>query len=80
MVLSELEIHLNLIKNLSYNQDSYQGYFLEVDVQYPEELHELHSDIQILPRIMKSDKVENFQSTCIRMCYSHKKFEATIKS
>ena len=27
------------IKN--YSEESYEGYFLEVDVQYPEKLHEL---------------------------------------
>ena len=27
----------------SYNEESDEGYFLEVDVQYPEKLHELHN-------------------------------------
>ena len=30
------------IKN--YNDKKDKGYFLEVDVQYPEKLHELHND------------------------------------
>ena len=30
----------DFIKN--YNEESDEGYFLEVDVQYPEKLHELH--------------------------------------
>ena len=25
----------------NYNEDSHEGYFLEVDIQYPEELNEL---------------------------------------
>ena len=29
----------------SYNEESDQGYFLEVDVQYPEILHELHNNL-----------------------------------
>ena len=33
----------------SYNEKSDEGYFLEVDVQYPEELHELHNDLPFLP-------------------------------
>ena len=37
----------------SYNEDSDIGYFLEVDVQYPEELHEFHDDIPFLPETMK---------------------------
>ena len=28
-----------------YNEESDAGYFLEVDVQYPEKLHELHNDL-----------------------------------
>ena len=28
----------------SYNENSDEGYFLEVDVQYPEMLHDLHSE------------------------------------
>ena len=32
----------DFIKN--YNEESDEGYFLEVDIQYPEKLHELHND------------------------------------
>ena len=28
-----------------YNDDSDNGYFLEVDVQHPEKLHNLHNDL-----------------------------------
>ena len=47
MVFSEVKIHLNLIKDLieNYNPDSYEGYFLEVDFQYLEKLHDLHSGL-----------------------------------
>ena len=34
----------------SYNEESDEGYFLEVDVQYPEKLHELHNDLAFLPK------------------------------
>ena len=27
----------------NYNEDSNEGYILNVDVQYPEKLHELHN-------------------------------------
>ena len=27
-----------------YNEESNEGYFLEVDVRYPEKLHKLHND------------------------------------
>ena len=44
------------IKN--YNEESNEGYFLEVDVQYLEKLHELHNDLPFLPERMKIEKVE----------------------
>ena len=31
-----------------YNQENYEGFFLEVDVQYLEILHELHNYLQFL--------------------------------
>ena len=46
----------DFIKN--YNEDSDEGYFLEVDVQYPEKLHEFHNDLPFLPERMKLQKVE----------------------
>ena len=36
----------DFIKN--YNEESDQEYFLEVDIQYPEKLHELHNDLLFL--------------------------------
>ena len=44
----------DFIKN--YNEESDKGYFLEVDVQYPEKLHELHNDLLFLPERMKKWK------------------------
>ena len=43
----------------SYNEDSDIGYFIEADVQYPEELHEVH-DIIFLPERMQTENVEKF--------------------
>ena len=42
----------------SYNEESDERYLLEVDIQYPEELHELHNDLPFLPERMKLEKVE----------------------
>ena len=39
------------IKN--YDENSDKGYILEVDIKYPEKLHDLHSDLPFLPRKMK---------------------------
>ena len=44
----------------SYNKESNEGYFLEVDAQYPESLHEPHNDLQFLPKIKKIDIVKKF--------------------
>ena len=37
----------HFIKN--YNEESGEGYFLEVNIQYLEELHELHNELPFLP-------------------------------
>ena len=42
----------------SYNDQSEEGYFLEVGVEYPEILHNLHNDLSFLPEGMKIEKVE----------------------
>ena len=49
-----------------YNEESNKGYFLEVDVQYREKLHELHNELPFLPERIK-------------ICHSHKKFKESIK-
>ena len=46
----------DFIKN--YNEESDEGYFLKVVVQYLEKLHELHNDLPFLPERMKIRKVE----------------------
>ena len=38
-------------------KESNTGYFLEVDVQYPEKLHDLQNDFLFLPERMKIEKV-----------------------
>ena len=47
----------DFIKN--YNEESDEGYFLEVDVEYTEKLHDLHNGLSFLPERMKNEKVEN---------------------
>ena len=34
---------------MSINDNSSIGYFLKVDLEYPEELHELHNDFPLAP-------------------------------
>ena len=47
-------INEEFIKN--YNENDNKEYILEVDVKYPERLHELHSDLPFLSERMKIDK------------------------
>ena len=42
----------------NYNEESDAGYFLEVDVQYSEKLHELQDDLSFLPERIKIEQVE----------------------
>ena len=51
-----LKFDEDLISN--YNEESDAGYFLKVDVQYIEKLHELHNDLPFLTERMKIEKVE----------------------
>ena len=48
------KIDEGFIKN--YDEDSDKGYVLEVDVEYPKHLHDLHSDLRFLRQRMKIDK------------------------
>ena len=48
--------HSSQIKK--YNEESDEGYFLEVQVQYPKKIHELHNDLPFLHESMKIEKTE----------------------
>ena len=50
------QFHEDFIKN--YNEESDKEYFLEVDIQYLEKLHELHNDLRFLPESMEIEKVK----------------------
>ena len=43
----------------SYNEESDEGYFLEVNDQYLKKIHKLHNDLLFLPERMKIEKVES---------------------
>ena len=56
----------------SYNDESDEGYFFEVDAQYPKKLHEIHNDLSFLQKRKKSHKVEK------RVAILHDKKEYVI--
>ena len=51
----------SFIKN--YNENSNKGYFLEVDVEYPKKLFNLHRDLPFLPERKKIKKCEKLVCT-----------------
>ena len=53
-----LKFNENFIKN--YDENSDKGYLLEVDIEYPKNLHKLHSDLPFLPERMTINKCTKF--------------------
>ena len=49
-----LNFNEDFIKN--YDEDSDKGYIIEVDVEYPKNLHNLHSHLPFLPERIKINK------------------------
>ena len=50
-------------------KDGRKGYILELDVEYPEELHKMHNDLPFMPEKMKINKVEKLVPT---LCHKRK--------
>ena len=62
MTLSWLKKHLNSMK-ICLNNDRDEAFFINLDVQNPENLHNLHNDLPFLPERKKIGKVENLWQT-----------------
>ena len=54
----ELMEDTSQINDNLYNEENDEEYFLKVDVQYPEKIHELHNDLPFFPERMKIEKFE----------------------
>ena len=57
----------------NYHEDTDEGYFLEVDIQYPDKLYDLHDDLLFLSKRIKIEKVKKLVATM------HGKKEYVIK-
>ena len=68
------EINEEFIKN--YDENSDKGCILEVDVKYPRNLHDLHSDLPFLPKRRKIDKCKKLVCNLL----NKKKYVVHIKS
>ena len=66
----------------NYDEDSDKGYILEVDVEYPKNLHYLHSDLPFLPERMKINKCSKlfFNLHDTKLCCLYKVIVTSIKS
>ena len=66
----------------NHNEDNDEGYFLKVNVQYSEKLHNLHCDLLFLSERMKIQKVAELVANLHDkvICYIQKKFKTSILS
>ena len=72
--LDSNKINEEFVKN--YYENDKKGYILEVDVKYPKELHDLHSDLPFLPERMEINKCKKL----VCNLYDKKKYVVHMKS
>ena len=69
-----LKFNEDFINN--YDEDSDKGYILEVDVEYPKDLHNLHSDLPFLPQRWKINQCNKL----VYNMYNKKSYVVHIRS
>ena len=80
LIDKKLNKFIKLIKN--YDEESDEEFILEVDIEYPKNLHNSHSDLPFLPESMKINKCSKLLCNLYdkKICCSYKIIEASIKS
>ena len=73
------KIDEDFIKN--YDKDSDKGYIIDVDVKYPKNSHDLHSDLPFLHERMNFDQCNKLVYNLYdkKLCCSYKIIKASIK-
>ena len=67
----------NLVRN------GRKGYLLEVDVEYPRKLHEMHNNLPFMPEKMKINKVEKLVPNLCdkgKICGTHQSSQSSAKT
>ena len=65
------------IKNLyvlSIPEGGYEGYFLEVDLEYPPEIHDDHNDLSFYPEQLKTSANKSASKKLIGTLHDKKKY------
>ena len=75
-----LKFNEEFIKN--YDEDCGKGYILEVDVEYPKNLHGFHRGLPFLPERINIDKCKKLVCNLSdkKICCSHKIIKTSLKS
>ena len=66
----------------NYNEHNGVGYFLEIDIQYPEKFFDLYNDLLFFPVRVKLEKVKKFAANLHdkkELFYRTKTFKTNIK-
>ena len=62
-------------EDIKYHNSEYnnKGYILDVDLEYPKECHDKHTDYQLAPEIMSvsADMLSDFQKEASKSCRVH---------